>query len=107
MRQLIGMTHTASSTTVSASSPAPPPPGLRLRVNKLCVSIQADSPAGLIERAEGALADSRFLEFRLDWLPKPAAALPLVKDFLAAHRDVTAIATCRRKAFGGRFAGPL
>jgi 3-dehydroquinate dehydratase/shikimate dehydrogenase len=101
------MTHTASSTTVSASSPAPPPPGLRLRVNKLCVSIQADSPAGLIERAEGALADSRFLEFRLDWLPKPAAALPLVKDFLAAHRDVTAIATCRRKAFGGRFAGPL
>jgi 3-dehydroquinate dehydratase/shikimate dehydrogenase len=30
-----------------------------------------------------------------------------LKDFLAAHRDVTAIATCRRKQFGGHFAGAL
>ena len=29
------------------------------------------------------------------------------KEFLAAHRDVTAIATCRRKQFGGHFAGSL
>ena len=31
----------------------------------------------------------------------------MLKEFLAAHRDVTAIATCRRKAFGGSFAGSL
>jgi 3-dehydroquinate dehydratase / shikimate dehydrogenase len=55
----------------------------------------------------GALADSKFLEFRLDSLPKPAAALPQLKEFLAEHRDVTAIATCRRKEFGGNFAGSL
>ncbi|MGA3081973.1 MAG: shikimate dehydrogenase [Terracidiphilus sp.] len=97
----------------AASSPhsAPAPFTPRLRVGKLCVAIQAGSPAELIERAEAALqgmtSDSRFLEFRLDSLPKPAAALPKVKEFLADHRDVTAIATCRRKEFGGNFAGSL
>jgi 3-dehydroquinate dehydratase/shikimate dehydrogenase len=76
-------------------------------LGKLCVAIQAISPAELIERAEAALADSRFLEFRLDSLPKPASALPKVKEFLAGHRDTTVIATCRRKHFGGHFAGSL
>ena len=85
--------------------PAPPAP--RLRVAKVCVAIQAGSPAELMERAEAALKDAKFLEFRLDSLPKPAAALPKLKEFLSAHRDVTAIATCRRKAFGGNFAGSL
>ena len=32
---------------------------------------------------------------------------PKVKKFLADHRDVTAIATCRRKKFGGHFVGSL
>jgi 3-dehydroquinate dehydratase/shikimate dehydrogenase len=76
-------------------------------LGKLCVAIQASSPAELIERAESALADSRFLEFRLDSLPKPASALPKVKEFLAAHRDATVLATCRRKHFGGQFTGSL
>ena len=78
-----------------------------LRVGKLCIAIQATSPAELMERAEAALNDSRFLEFRLDSLPKPAAILPKLKDFLAGHRDVTAIATCRRKENGGNFDGAL
>jgi 3-dehydroquinate dehydratase/shikimate dehydrogenase len=61
----------------------------------------------MVNRAEAALADSKFLEFRLDSLPKPATALPWVKEFLADHRDATAIATCRRKKFGGHFVGSL
>ena len=61
----------------------------------------------MIERAEQALRDSKFLELRLDALAKPAAALPKVKEFLAEHRDVVAIATCRRKAFGGNFVRSL
>jgi 3-dehydroquinate dehydratase/shikimate dehydrogenase len=76
-------------------------------LGKLCVAIQAVSPQELIERAEAALADSRFLEFRLDSLPKPASAMPTVKEFLAAHRDATVLATCRRKQFGGLFTGSL
>ena len=96
----------------SSSSPTPAPaaplPRLRLtNLGKLCVAIQAASPAELIERAEAALADSKFLEFRLDSLPKPASTLPKVKEFLAAHRDTTVIATCRRKHFGGHFTGSL
>jgi 3-dehydroquinate dehydratase/shikimate dehydrogenase len=93
---------------VSNPSPSAPPPFVpRPRVGKLCVAIQAASPTELIERAQAALADSKFLEFRLDLCPKPALALPKVKEFLALHGDVTAIATCRRKAFGGGFAGSL
>jgi 3-dehydroquinate dehydratase/shikimate dehydrogenase len=76
-------------------------------LGKLCIAIQAVSPQELIERAEAALPDSRFLEFRLDSLPKPASAIPKVKEFLAAHRDATVLATCRRKQFGGHFTGSL
>jgi 3-dehydroquinate dehydratase/shikimate dehydrogenase len=95
----------SSGSSSSHTSPAPFVP--RLRVGKLCVAIQAATPAELIERAQAALADSKFLEFRLDSLTKPLAALPKVKDFLAGHRDATAIATCRRKQFGGGFEGSL
>jgi 3-dehydroquinate dehydratase/shikimate dehydrogenase len=76
-------------------------------VGKLCVAIQAGSTEELMERAEAALKESKFLEFRLDALPKPAAALPRVKGFLAGHHDATVIATCRRKEFGGNFVGSL
>jgi 3-dehydroquinate dehydratase/shikimate dehydrogenase len=97
------MVRTASNATVSAAAAAGP----RLRVGKLCVAIQAGSAAEMVERAEAALKDSKFLEFRLDSLAKPAAALPKVKEFLAEHRDATVIATCRRKEFGGNFEGAL
>ena len=89
-------------------APAPPLPRMRLtNLGKLCVAIQASSPEELIERAASALTDSRFLEFRLDSLAKPASALPKVKQFLATHRDTTVLATCRRKQFGGLFTGSL
>ncbi|HUX28546.1 MAG TPA: shikimate dehydrogenase [Terracidiphilus sp.] len=92
-----------------AASIAPPlPPATpRLRVGKLCIAVQAGSPAELVERAAIALKDAKFLEFRLDALPKPAAALTKIKEFLAEHRDVTVIATCRRKESGGHFEGAL
>jgi 3-dehydroquinate dehydratase/shikimate dehydrogenase len=96
----------------SSNSPqsAPTPPLQRLRlgnIGKLCVAIQAGSAAELIERATAALADARFLELRLDSLPKPASALPRVKEFLEAHREATVVATCRRKEHGGGFEGSL
>jgi 3-dehydroquinate dehydratase/shikimate dehydrogenase len=76
-------------------------------VGKLCVALQGATPAELFERAEAALKDAKFLEFRLDSLTKPAAALPQLKEFLSGHRDTTAIATCRREPNGGNFAGSL
>ncbi len=85
--------------------PAPAPP--RLRLAKLCVAIQGSSPVELMDRAEDAVRHFKFLELRLDSLSKPANALPYVKQFLAEHKDVTVIATCRRKTHGGGFDGPL
>jgi 3-dehydroquinate dehydratase/shikimate dehydrogenase len=105
MRQLKGMPFADSSSAVLA--PAPASAGLHLRVGKLCVALQAHTPAELLERAEAVLGDCRFLEFRLDSLPKPAAALPRIKELLTARRDVTVIATCRRKENGGHFTGSL
>ena len=61
----------------------------------------------MFARAETALKDSRFFEFRLDSLAMPASAIPYLRQFLSEHRDVTAIATCRRKQHGGNFAGSL
>jgi 3-dehydroquinate dehydratase/shikimate dehydrogenase len=79
----------------------------RLRLPKLCVSLQGATPAELFARAEAILSETRFFEFRLDFLLKPAAGLPQLKEFLARHRDVIAIGTCRRKEHGGKFAGTL
>jgi 3-dehydroquinate dehydratase/shikimate dehydrogenase len=105
MRQLKEMPHAVSSTSESLSAQVPAVP--RLRVGKLCVAVQGASPAELFSRAESAINDSIFIEFRLDFLAKPAAVSPELKAFLNRHREVTAIATCRRKAFGGHFVGSL
>jgi 3-dehydroquinate dehydratase/shikimate dehydrogenase len=79
----------------------------RLSLDLICTAIQASTPGEMLQRANAALRDTRFLEFRLDSLPRPSAVLPKVKAFLAEHRNVTAIATCRRKPHGGSFIGAL
>ena len=103
MRQSMPKLHEVASTANYRPAASVQP----LRVGKLCVAIQGGSPGEMLERAEAVLRDSKFLEFRLDSLPKPASALPKLGEFLASHRDVTAIATCRRKPFGGNFGGSL
>jgi len=49
--------------------------------------------------------DNSFLEFRLDYLPRPALALTRIKQFTEYHPHVWTIATCRRVANGGKFRG--
>jgi 3-dehydroquinate dehydratase / shikimate dehydrogenase len=99
------MPLSVSSTLALPNAPAPAVP--RLRVGKLCIAIQGATPAELFARATAALKDSVFLEFRLDFLPKPVAALPELKAFLTRHREMTSIVTCRRKPYGGHFTGAL
>jgi 3-dehydroquinate dehydratase/shikimate dehydrogenase len=82
-------------------------PRKKLRLSRVCTAIQAGSPAEMLQRAESALKESTFLEFRLDSLSRPAAVLPRIKTFLASHPRVTAIGTCRRKPNGGNFGGSL
>ncbi|MGA9783175.1 MAG: type I 3-dehydroquinate dehydratase, partial [Terracidiphilus sp.] len=71
------------------------------------MAIQAATPAEMISRAEAALRESKFLEFRLDSLSTPAAVLPSLRRFLARNQGVSAIATCRRQSNGGNFSGTL
>ncbi len=85
----------------------PSPAAKTIRTGKICIAIQGDSPAAMLERATRALAQSRFLEFRLDSLTQPASMLPRLKRFLAENRSIKAIGTCRRKQGGGMFGGSL
>jgi 3-dehydroquinate dehydratase / shikimate dehydrogenase len=91
-----------------APAPVPAAPTMpRLRLPKLCVSLGGATPAELFARAESALRESRFVEFRLDALAKPAAGLGQLKELLGRNRDVIAIGTCRRKDHGGKFTGSM
>jgi 3-dehydroquinate dehydratase / shikimate dehydrogenase len=78
---------------------------LRSRIGKICVAVTGATPDELIEKGTNVLKETTFLEFRLDYLPKPMAALPLLKEFLAENGAATVIATCRCKENGGRFEG--
>lgn len=80
---------------------------LPLRLPQVCVAITASGPAELEEKAEALARDNSFLEFRLDYLPKPALALPRIKRFLDYHPHIIVIATCRRVATGGKFRGSI
>src|SRR6202790_3941419 len=80
---------------------------LRSRMGKGCVTIIGSTADEMVDRATEAMRDSPFLEFRLDYLEKPLGALPKRKQFLADNSVVTAIATCRRAANGGKFNGTI
>jgi 3-dehydroquinate dehydratase/shikimate dehydrogenase len=78
---------------------------LRSRIGKICVAITGSTADEMLDKASTVLKETTFLEFRLDYLTKPAAALPRLKQFLAENGAATAIATCRCEENGGRFTG--
>jgi 3-dehydroquinate dehydratase/shikimate dehydrogenase len=73
----------------------------------VCVAIVGTTATELLDKAAAAVKDTPFLEFRLDYLEKPTAAMPGIKEFLEGHNAATVIATCRRAEGGGRFAGSV
>ena len=87
--------------------PSVTPQFLRSRIGKVCVAIIGATPAEMLEKATSVVKETPFLEFRLDYLEKPLLALPKLKHFLSDNTAVTAIATCRRAANGGKFSGNL
>jgi len=80
---------------------------LRTRIGKICVAIIGSTAAEMIEKATAVVKETPFLEFRLDYLEKPLAALPKFKQFFADNTAATGVATCRRSANGGKFSGTL
>jgi 3-dehydroquinate dehydratase/shikimate dehydrogenase len=61
----------------------------------------------MLESAESLAQENPFMEFRLDYLKQPLAAVNKIHGFLETHHYVTAIGTCRRADNGGKFKGSL
>lgn len=80
---------------------------LPLRLPKVCLAVNAESADEMLETAEAMARDNPFLEFRLDYLRQPQAAMPKIRRFLETHQYVTAVGTCRRAENGGKFRGSL
>ncbi len=73
----------------------------------MCIALTGSTTAEMMGRARTALRESDFLEFRLDYLDQPLAALSELRVFLAEQSSCIAIATCRRLKNGGKFHGSL
>src|SRR5271155_2744003 len=80
---------------------------LPLRLPRVCVAVIGSDPAEMVEKAETLIRDNSFLEFRLDYISKPALALPKVKQFLETHPGTMVIPPRRRPASGGKFRGSI
>jgi 3-dehydroquinate dehydratase/shikimate dehydrogenase len=92
---------------MSASPTSFVPRFIPLRMPRVCVAVTGSDPTELIEKAEGLVRDNPFLEFRLDYLPRPGMALPKIKRFYEMFPQAVVIATCRRVASGGKFRGSI
>jgi 3-dehydroquinate dehydratase/shikimate dehydrogenase len=74
---------------------------------RVCLAVTGGDASEMIEKAEALVRDNPFLEFRLDYLPKPGLAIPKIRAFMESHPGTVVIATCRRTAGGGRFRGSM
>ncbi len=80
---------------------------LPLRLPRVCVAVIGQDATAMVEKAESLVRDNPFLEFRLDYLAKPALALPKIRDFTQYYPQAVVIATCRRANSGGKFRGSI
>src|SRR5580700_7268482 len=84
---------------------------LPMHLPKVCLALGGDTIGDTVEDmlaiAESMVRDNPFLEFRLDYLKQPLAALPKIHRFLETHQYVIAVGTCRRADNGGKFKGSL
>jgi len=78
-----------------------------MRLPKVCLALSGDTVDDMLATAESMARDNPFLEFRLDYLKQPLAALPKIHRFLETHQYVTAVGTCRRADNDGKFKGSL
>src|SRR6266567_3679458 len=66
---------------MTATSPNYAPRFLPARLPRVCVAIAASNPVDMVQKADVIVRDNPFIEFRLDYLPKPALALVKLKTF--------------------------
>jgi 3-dehydroquinate dehydratase/shikimate dehydrogenase len=92
---------------MTATSPNYAPRFLPARLPRVCVAIAASNPVEMVQKADVIVRDNPFIEFRLDYLPKPALALVKLKTFVEYHPEALVIVTCRRAVNGGKFRGSV
>src|SRR5438309_204627 len=80
---------------------------LPARLPRICVAIAASNPVEMVQKADLVVRDNPFIEFRLDYLSKPALGLAKLKTFIEFHPEALIVATCRRAACGGKFRGSI
>ena len=78
-----------------------------MRLPKVCLALSGDTVDDMLATAESMARDNPFMEFRLDYLKQPLAALSKIHRFLETNQFVTAVGTCRRADNGGKFKGSL
>ena len=71
------------------------------------MAITGEDAGEMLEKAEAAVREVQFLEFRIDYLKKPETASFKIKQLYEMRPDVITIATCRRVQAGGRFKGTV
>jgi 3-dehydroquinate dehydratase/shikimate dehydrogenase len=75
---------------------------------RICIALGFPDPETLLTHARCEYDEGeRFLEFRLDYLPKPLQGTVAIRKFLSRHPDCTVLATCRRHQNMGRFNGSV
>ena len=75
---------------------------------RICVALGLPSASQLQCAAEREYKDgSNFLEFRLDYLPEPAAGIDVLCKFRRTYPDAHVLATCRHHDANGHFKGSI
>src|SRR5512146_1150842 len=92
---------------MSSPSTSYAPRFLPARLPRVCVAIASGNPVEMVQKADVVVRENPFVEFRLDYLPKPALGLQKLKTFIEYHPEALIVATCRRAANGGKFRGTI
>jgi len=64
-----------------------------MHLPRVCLAVSGDTVEDMLATAESMARDNPFLEFRLDYLKQPLAALPKIHRFLDSHQHVTGVST--------------
>jgi 3-dehydroquinate dehydratase/shikimate dehydrogenase len=75
---------------------------------RICIALGLPDTSKLLEHARREIeAGESFLEFRLDYLPKPEAGAEAIGQFLRDYPEAMILATCRRHQNHGKFNGSI
>ncbi len=75
--------------------------------DKICAVVAASDARSMLRQLRKALGQTRTVELRLDWLSNDAEIARFVRELAIQKPQAAFIATCRRKAAGGRYRGTI